>query len=68
MKHGIQHKHLGQHIRTSVADPGYFEQGQRGKIVYVTKDAYSPDGYAYHVEFTEGVYWYLDANEFELEH
>lgn len=68
MKHGIQHKHLGQHIHTSVADPDYFEQGQRGKIVNVIVDSEAFDGHAYHVEFDEGVYWYLDADEFELEH
>ena len=58
----------GQYIRSIVSDPEYFEIGQRGKIIDIIEDSSSPDGYAYYIEFDEGVYWYLDADEFELEH
>lgn len=59
----------GQYIRSIVSDPEYFEIGQRGKIVSIQEDVHSADGYSYYIEFVDGeVYWYLDADEFELEH
>lgn len=59
---------IGQHIRATVSAPEYFTLGQRGKIVGIMEDEDSPDGYAYYIEFVDGeVYWYLDADEFELE-
>jgi len=58
----------GQYIRATVSDPAYFEIGQRGKIVSIQEDVHSADGYSYYIEFVDGeVYWYLDADEFELE-
>lgn len=59
----------GQYIRASVSDPEYFQLGQRGKIISIIEDGASIDGYAYYIEFVDGeVYWYLDADEFVLEH
>ncbi len=58
----------GQYVRATVSDPEYFEIGQRGKIISIQEDGYSADGYSYYVEFVDGeVYWYLEADEFELE-
>ena len=58
----------GQYIRATVSDPEHFTLGQRGKIISITEDASSPDGYTYYVEFVDGeVYWWMDCDEFVLE-
>lgn len=57
----------GMYIRTIVHEPGYFELGQRGQCIAYAEDEDSVDGYAYYIKFDDDVYWYLEADEFELE-
>ena len=57
----------GDFIRTTVHEPEYFTLGQRGECCAILEDEQAVGGYAYFIEFGEGVFWYLEADEFEVE-